>query len=175
MTSRTIVRTFLLIATVVTIPIVLYSYNDSLAADAPPTIFRPIMPAQPEPDTDAAPQLNTTPNVPPPSSIPGTDAYEINQLRMRIDALSEAINALRQQSARQYSEINATLLSLRRPVCTGESVMRDPVSGATENCFPYGCNRAAGVCRTTCQISADCAPSPDGQQVVCNNRVCVVL
>jgi len=110
--------------------------TDSFAANAAQTILRPITPAQPAPNTNAGPQMSTTPNIPPASSIPGTDAYEIVQLRMRVDALSEAVNALRLQLGQTTRETNATLLTLRRPVCIADQVLRDPVSTATENCSP---------------------------------------
>jgi hypothetical protein len=123
----------------------------------------------------AQPVINARPVQPNAATIPGSEAYEIAQLRRDVAALREQIDAIRREFGDSDRRISASLAALnnrvnvaQRPVCAGQSMLRDPASGAMESCAPYICNQVAGTCREICRNSSDCASG-----FVCNERACV--
>lgn len=172
---RSVIRGALFGIGVVVASFVLGKLAVSYAAPAPQlSVTRPLAPVTPNDDNgNDQPQANLNqPNIPSAASIPGTEAYEIAQLQMQVDELAAAVDDIRQRLARDHDEFSATLASLRRPYCSADTEVRDPVSGATESCLPYLCNGAEGTCRTLCRNSSDCAAG-----YVCDpgrgNGVCV--
>ena len=121
--------------------------------------------------TAQTPRITAQPVLPNPATVPGTDAYEINQLKQEVAGLRMLVETFQRQFADESRRTNASIAAvssgignLRRPVCVNDRTLRDPVNGRSENCAPFQCEPVSGTCREVCRSTQDCAAG-----FVCSN------
>jgi len=92
-----------------------------------------------------------------PGSIPNI-LKRLDELSTRLDQLSTRLTSLEQHQQSLRSDYTAFKEKARGPYCETAQRSVNPMTGAAETCAAYACNEVTGLCRTSCSVTAQCAP-----------------